>query len=89
MKKGSVKADESVSSTSAPIEKLDIELAENDLRIKSNGIVKPEGTGIDVTSTEIIVSVGRGIGQKMDLKMAEELAEAIKSKQEEEATDNG
>ncbi len=39
--------------------------------------VKPEIADIDISQAELIVSVGRGIGERENIKLVEELAEAI------------
>ena len=47
------------------------------LKIKLKGYIEPEAGGIDITKESILVSVGRGIGQQDNLKLAEELAAAL------------
>ncbi|BFH72309.1 electron transfer flavoprotein subunit alpha/FixB family protein [Sulfurisphaera javensis] len=48
-----------------------------DLRVKRVEIKEKGGGGVDLTSAQIIVSVGRGIGSKENIKYAEELANAL------------
>lgn len=49
----------------------------DDLKTKLKGYIEPEAGGIDITKESILVSVGRGIGQQDNLKLAEELAAAL------------
>lgn len=46
-------------------------------KIKPVGIVKPSLEDIDITKFDVLVSVGRGIGSKENLEMAEELAKLL------------
>jgi electron transfer flavoprotein alpha subunit len=40
-------------------------------------LIQPEGGDVDITQQEILVAVGRGIQQKENLELAEELAQAM------------
>ena len=40
-------------------------------------LLQPEAGGIDITREEVLVSVGRGIGEQENLEMVEDLAEAM------------
>jgi len=62
--KGSVKS----------IEKLSIEIEDG---IEFVGYIKPEVEDIDISKADIVVSVGRGIGDEMNIELAEELAEVL------------
>jgi electron transfer flavoprotein alpha subunit len=46
-------------------------------RVRFRGLIEPEAGDVDITSQEVLVAVGRGIGTKDDLEVAEELAEAM------------
>lgn len=46
-------------------------------KIKPVGIVKPSTEDIDITKFDFLVSVGRGIGSKENLEMADELAKLL------------
>ena len=46
-------------------------------RIRFKGLVEPEAGDVDITTQEVLVAVGRGIGNKDDIEVAEELAEAL------------
>jgi electron transfer flavoprotein alpha subunit len=41
-------------------------------------IREPEATGVDITASDLLVSVGRGIGSKENLELVQELADVLK-----------
>lgn len=41
------------------------------------GLTEPEAGDVDITAADILVAVGRGVGSKDDIEMAQELADAI------------
>ena len=47
------------------------------LRTTFDALRVPDGTGVDITSAELLVSVGRGIGAQDNLELAQELADAL------------
>lgn len=47
------------------------------LKVKFLEAIKPAGGDVDITAKEKLVSVGRGIGGKENIELAEELAEAL------------
>jgi len=47
------------------------------LKVKFKEMVKPEDGDVDITAQDKLVSVGRGIGGKENIELAEELAEAL------------
>lgn len=47
------------------------------LRVRFTGMVKPEASDVDITAQDKLVSIGRGIGGKENIELAEELAEAL------------
>ncbi len=49
----------------------------SDLTIRFKQLIEPEGGDVDITSQEILVSVGRGIQSDENLPMAEELASKL------------
>ena len=49
----------------------------DDLKVNLKGYIEPEVGEVDVTKEAILVSVGRGIQQQDNLKLAEELASAM------------
>jgi len=46
-------------------------------KVRFKRLIEPEGGDVDITSQEILVAIGRGIGSKDDIEVAEELAEAL------------
>jgi electron transfer flavoprotein alpha subunit len=46
-------------------------------RVRFKGLIEPEAGDVDITAQEVLVAVGRGIGNKDDIEVAEELAEAL------------
>lgn len=48
------------------------------LRVKSLSVREPEKTGVDITTSELLVSVGRGIGSEANIELVQELADALK-----------
>ena len=46
-------------------------------RMSLQRVIEPVAGDVDITSAELLVSVGRGIGSKDDLELAQELADAL------------
>ena len=46
-------------------------------KVRFKRLIEPEAGDVDITSQEILVAIGRGIGSKDDIEVAEELAEAL------------
>jgi len=46
-------------------------------RVRFKKLIEPEAGDVDITTQEILVAIGRGIGSKDDIEVAEELAEAL------------
>ena len=46
-------------------------------RVRFKRLIEPEAGDVDITTQELLVAVGRGIGSKDDIEVAEELAEAL------------
>ena len=46
-------------------------------RVKFKRLIQPEKADVDITAQEVLVAIGRGIGKKEDIKVAEELAEKL------------
>ena len=59
------------------IEKVEVKLADSDVRTKVLEIVKAKKDVIDIAEADFIVSGGRGVGSKENFKLLEELAEAL------------
>ena len=45
-----------------------------DGRVKFKRLIQPEQADVDITAHEVLVAIGRGIGKKEDIEVAEELA---------------
>ncbi len=73
---GAFKADESKSVTGAIVDKSN-DIGELVSKRRFLEIVEAEVGDVDITKSEILVSVGRGIEDQDNLEVAEELAEAI------------
>ncbi len=58
----------------ASVEELEIEVEKDSEFI---GYIKPAEEDVDISKAEIVVSVGRGIGDEANIEMAEELAELL------------
>ena len=48
-----------------------------DVRMRHVALTEPEKSGVDITSEEMLVSVGRGIGSQSNIDLAQELAELL------------
>jgi len=72
---GSFPAEAGQGSTAA--EQIASPVALDGLKIRFLEAVKPESTDVDITAQDKLVSVGRGIGGKENIELAEELAEAL------------
>ncbi len=72
---GNFPADDGHADGSPPVEKLPAPAARGRVRFKR--LIEPEAGDVDITAQEVLVAVGRGIGSKDDIEVAEELAEAL------------
>src|SRR5207248_5241797 len=61
----------------APIETVNIEVAENAIRNQPTDVFKEAEQAVDLTQAEIIVAVGRGIKEQKNIALAEQLAQAL------------
>jgi len=64
-------------SAAAPIEAVNIEIADGVIRNKPQEVFKEAKQAVDLTQAEIIVSVGRGIKEQKNIELAKQLAEAL------------
>ena len=62
---------------SASVRDVNINLDSSMIKTQSEDPFQEESGGVDLTSAEIIVSVGRGIGKEENVPMAKDLAKAI------------
>ena len=63
--------------STAPIETVNIEIAEGIVRTQPHEIFQEAKQAVDLTQAEIIVAVGRGIKEQKNVEMAKQLAEAL------------
>src|SRR5205814_4417070 len=61
----------------APVETVNVEIAENTIRNKPHEVFKEAKQAVDLTQAEIIVAVGRGIKEQKNIEIAKQLAEAL------------
>ena len=61
----------------ASVRNINISLMDNQIRSESEPPFQETSGGVDLTSAEVIVSVGRGIGEESKIPMVEELASAL------------
>ena len=64
-------------STAAPVETVNVEIADGVIRNKPQEVFKEAKQAVDLTQAEIIVSVGRGIKEQKNIELAKQLAEAL------------
>ena len=68
---------DNVVSGSASVRDVSVNLEPSMIKTESEEPFQEESGGVDLTSAEIIVSVGRGIGKEENIPMAEDLAKTI------------
>ena len=68
---------ESVRKGDAPVRDIEISLTPDQIRSVSEAPFQESSGGVDLTSAEVLVSVGRGIGEESKIPMAKALADAI------------
>jgi electron transfer flavoprotein alpha subunit len=61
----------------APVETVNIEIADNVIRNKPEAPFKEAKQAVDLTQAEIIVAVGRGIKEQKNIDIAKQLADAL------------
>ena len=72
---GSFQAEAGKSGSSAKIEEVDGDFGPG--RVKFRELIEPEAADVDITQSDILVAVGRGIGSKDDIEVAQELADTL------------
>ena len=72
---GSFSADDGKSGGSANVE--DVSVGAGSSRVQFKELIEPEAADVDITQRDILVAVGRGIGSKEDIEVAQELAETL------------
>jgi electron transfer flavoprotein alpha subunit len=68
---------DSVRKGNAAVRDVDISLVPDQIRSDSEAPFQESSGGVDLTSAEVIVSIGRGIGEQSKMSIAEELASAL------------
>jgi electron transfer flavoprotein alpha subunit len=74
---GAGKAEAGMASTAPVIEDLMLHMPLDNLRMSFSRLILPAAGDIDLTQVPVLVSVGRGIQNKDNLELAEELAAAV------------
>ena len=72
---GSFQAEAGKSGGSATVEEVDGDFGPG--RVKFRELFEPEAADVDITQSDILVAVGRGIGSKDDIEVAQELADTL------------
>jgi len=72
---GAYRADQAAKGSGAPVEAMEIEVGE--VRMVPEAPFQEVKQAVDLTKTDVIVAVGRGIKSKDNLVLAEKLAEAL------------
>ena len=72
---GSFQADAGKTGGSVDVEEVNADFGPS--RVKFRELIEPEAADVDITQSDILVAVGRGIGSKDDIKVAQELAETL------------
>ena len=72
---GSYNAETGRVSGSPDVESFSADSGSGNVRFKQ--LIEPEDADVDITQSNILVAVGRGIGSKDDIEIAEELAEVL------------
>ena len=63
--------------SSAPVETVDLDLANVNVRNHPHEVFKEAKQAVDLTQAEIIVAVGRGIKEQKNIEIAKQLADAL------------
>ncbi|MFA9515667.1 electron transfer flavoprotein subunit alpha/FixB family protein [Halopenitus sp. H-Gu1] len=61
----------------ASIETIDLDVEEGDFGVRVQGYEEVAGGDVDITDADVLVSVGRGIGEEENLELIWELADAL------------
>jgi electron transfer flavoprotein alpha subunit len=74
---GAFRADKLESGAAAPVETVNVDIADGVIRNKPHEVFKEAKQAVDLTQAEIIVSVGRGIKEQKNIDLAKQLADAL------------
>ncbi|MFQ5838508.1 MAG: electron transfer flavoprotein subunit alpha/FixB family protein [Thermoplasmata archaeon] len=64
-------------SATAPVRRVQVDMGSLDVKREVLGYEKPEAEDIDISEADIVVAAGRGIREKENLKLMEDLARAL------------
>jgi electron transfer flavoprotein alpha subunit len=76
LQKGTTPAPQLAANT-APVERFHVDLQNISFRSRLLEVIEEPPSGIDISKAELVVSVGRGIGEKEKISMIQELADAL------------
>lgn len=74
---GSFKTPEADSSSSVEVESLDVSFNDDDIRITITGLESSAGEAADLTSADIVVIGGRGLGSEENYALVQQLADVL------------
>jgi electron transfer flavoprotein alpha subunit len=74
---GAFRGDKVEAGASAPVETINVEIADGVIRNKPQEVFKEAKQAVDLTQAEIIVAVGRGIKEQKNIEIAKQLADAL------------
>jgi electron transfer flavoprotein alpha subunit len=74
---GAFKAPESDASRDVPVETVDVSFAEGDIRVTITGLESSAGEAADLTSADIVVIGGRGLGSQENYQLVQDLADSM------------
>jgi len=74
---GAVPADAGKKEGSPALEKTEVSVNLDELRVRFKTLIEPEAGDVDITQQDVLVSVGRGIGSDENLATVQALADAL------------
>jgi electron transfer flavoprotein alpha subunit len=74
---GAFKVPEADTGKSVEPETLDVSFSEDDIRVKITGLESAAGQGVDLTSADVVVIGGRGLGSEENYQLVQQLAEVL------------
>jgi electron transfer flavoprotein alpha subunit len=74
---GAFKVPQEDTSKNVTPETLDVSFGEDDIRVQVTGLDSAAGQGVDLTSADVVVIGGRGLGSEENYQLVQQLAEAL------------
>jgi electron transfer flavoprotein alpha subunit len=74
---GAFRIPESSEGASVEPEQLDVSFSDDDIRVKITGLESASGQGVDLTSADVVVIGGRGLGSEENYQLVQDLAESL------------